>query len=85
MTKTAMLPSAKKSISVATHVYPANIFMRLVLPAPEGPMMAVSSPALNSPFTFRRIITFPASKRGALAADGYVIVVAADGGIICRL
>lgn len=46
--------------AVCTYVYPANIFMRLDFPAPDGPIIAVNSPALNSPFIFWRIIRSPA-------------------------
>lgn len=34
-----------------TYVYPAMISISVDLPAPEGPMMAVSSPLWNSPLT----------------------------------
>jgi len=32
-------------------MYPANILSNVLLPAPEGPMIAASSPELNSPLT----------------------------------
>lgn len=33
-----------------TYVYPAKISINVLLPAPDGPITAVSSPDLNSPF-----------------------------------
>lgn len=39
-----------------TYLNPVSAFMREDLPAPEGPMMAVSSPDLNRPCRFLRIV-----------------------------
>lgn len=42
------------------HLYPARMFMSVDFPAPEGPMMATSSPLLNFPeIPFRRVL-YPA-------------------------
>lgn len=35
---------------MVTYLYPANIFISVLFPAPEGPIIAVSSPDLNVPF-----------------------------------
>ena len=43
-------------------MYPAKISSRELLPAPDGPIMAVKSPALNSPFIFFKIVRFSAKK-----------------------
>lgn len=34
-----------------THLYPAKIFINVLFPAPEGPIIAVNSPDLKVPFT----------------------------------
>lgn len=45
------------------HLYPARMFMSVDFPAPEGPMMATSSPLLNFPeIPFRRVL-YPAKSR----------------------
>lgn len=44
------------------YLYPANTFMSVLLPAPDGPRIAVSSPDLNKPLTLRRIIFDPVKK-----------------------
>jgi hypothetical protein len=41
----------RKPCDSTTYVYPAMISISVDLPAPEGPMMAVSSPDWNSPLT----------------------------------
>lgn len=47
----------------AAHLYPARMFMSVDFPAPEGPMMATSSPLLNFPeIPFRRVL-YPAESR----------------------
>lgn len=35
------------------------MFIRLDFPAPEGPIMAVSSPEMNSPFILCNSVRFP--------------------------
>lgn len=41
------------------YLYPANIFMRDDLPAPDGPIMAVSSSERNSPDIDFRMVFGP--------------------------
>lgn len=43
-----------------TYVYPAKISINVLFPAPLGPIMAVSSPDLNSPFKPFKIVLFSA-------------------------
>lgn len=38
-------------LEILTYVYPAKIFKSVDFPAPDGPIMAVNSPAANSPLT----------------------------------
>ncbi|CAD6232944.1 GSCOCG00007062001-RA-CDS [Cotesia congregata] len=38
-------------IKIKTYVNPAKTFSKVDLPAPDGPIIAVSSPARNSPLT----------------------------------
>lgn len=45
-------------IKFVTHIYPARIFNRVLFPAPEGPIIAVNSPDLNSPLTPCKISFF---------------------------
>lgn len=47
----------------STYVYPAKIFIRVDFPEPDGPIMAVNSPAQNSPFTLSKIVLFPGTKK----------------------
>lgn len=46
-----------------TYVYPAKISINVLFPAPLGPIMAVSSPDLNSPFKPFRIVLFSANMK----------------------
>lgn len=55
MKKRDKLVNCVFSIKILTYEYPARMFSSVVLPAPEGPMMAVSSPGLKHPLTPRRI------------------------------
>lgn len=48
---------------VSTYTNPVNIFSNEDFPAPDGPIMAVSSPDLKVPDTPFRIVFFPAKKR----------------------
>lgn len=51
------------SLAGRAHLYPARMFMSVDFPAPEGPMMATSSPLLNFPeIPFRRVL-YPARNR----------------------
>lgn len=38
-----------------TYLYPANMFSRVLFPAPDGPNIAVRCPERKSPLTLRRI------------------------------
>lgn len=46
-----------------TYVYPAKISINVDFPAPDGPIIAVSSPDLNSPFKPFKIVLFSANKK----------------------
>lgn len=46
-----------------TYVYPAKISINVDFPAPDGPIIAVSSPDLNSPFKPFKIVLFSAKKK----------------------
>ena len=43
---------------IYTYLNPANTLIRVVLPAPDGPIIAVSSPERNSPLTDFKINFF---------------------------
>lgn len=42
-----------------TYLYPAKIFISVLFPAPEGPMIAVKSPDRNFPLTHFNIVLYP--------------------------
>jgi hypothetical protein len=58
------------STSTGTHTYPTRIFIRVDLPAPEGPRIAVSSPARNLPLTALRIVRLPAISKIKIKCTG---------------
>lgn len=44
-------------IFIVTDLYPARMFMSVDFPAPEGPIIATSSPLLNFPeIPFKRVL-----------------------------
>ncbi len=49
-----------------TYVYPAKISINVLFPAPLGPIMAVSSPDLNSPFKPFKIVLFSANEQNEI-------------------
>lgn len=52
------------------------MFIRVLLPAPDGPRMAVSSPDLNKPLTLRRMIFVPVNKKKTKhSATLYYIII----------
>jgi hypothetical protein len=51
---------------------PAKILRRVVLPAPEAPIIALTSPALNIPVTPCKIVFTPSLILPALIGTSYV-------------
>lgn len=55
-------PIKNTSQKIKTYTYPARMFRRVDLPAPEGPIIAVNSPDRNFPFTDFNSCRHPAIK-----------------------
>lgn len=53
--RTQFICTCAHSYYSVTHVNPANMSNNVLFPAPDGPMIAVNSPDLKSPFISRRI------------------------------
>lgn len=49
-------------IKHSTHLYPVKMFSNVDLPAPEGPIIAVSSPERSRPLTLFRIVLSSAER-----------------------
>lgn len=66
-----LLPWEVCALLGPSHLYPARMFMSVDFPAPEGPMMATSSPLLNFPeIPFRRVL-YPAKKQITSISNGH--------------